>query len=134
MKMLLTILLITAPCVAGQELKDPIKPLIDALCKVESNNNPKAVGDGGKAVGILQIWPIMVKDVNRILHKEVYVLGDRTDPVKSRKICRVYLNHYGKGKSFEYLARIWNGGPKGYKKECTVKYWKKVQKELKCQP
>jgi hypothetical protein len=35
-----------------------------------------------------------------------------------------------KGASDEVLARIHNGGPKGYKKTATVKYWNKVKKEL----
>jgi hypothetical protein len=27
-------------------------------------------------------------------------------------------------------ARIWNGGPNGYKKKATLGYWAKVRKEL----
>jgi len=30
----------------------------------------------------------------------------------------------------EKVARIHNGGPKGYKKKATEKYWKKVLTEL----
>ena len=30
----------------------------------------------------------------------------------------------------EDRARIWNGGPNGYKKQATVKYWKKVKEHL----
>ena len=25
------------------------------------------------------------------------------------------------------IARMWNGGPRGYKKEATLKYWDKVR-------
>ena len=33
--------------------------------------------------------------------------------------------------TYEVYARIWNGGPDGWKKRSTLKYWKKVKKELK---
>ena len=126
-----TILLLSPVLIAGSTKPDPIDTLINALCAVESNHNPRAIGDGGQAVGILQIHPIMIKDVNRILRKDAYTLSDRKDPGKSRMICRVYLLHYGKGKSNEYLARIWNGGPSGHKKQATAKYWNKVKNILK---
>ena len=106
----------------------PIDTLIDALCFVESNNQPDAVGDKGLAVGILQIHPIMVKDVNRILGKTTYTLADRYDPARSRMMCRVYLLHYGG--TMEEMARKWNGGPSGHQKECTKKYWEKVKRKL----
>ena len=129
--LLILVFLVTASLGAGSDIKDSIDTLIDALCVVESNNKADAIGDGGLAVGILQIHPIMIKDANRILRKEVYTLGDRKDPVKSRKICRVFLLHYCKGRSLEYMARCWNGGPKGYRKKATLKYWAKVQSKLK---
>jgi soluble lytic murein transglycosylase-like protein len=126
------ITIVLLPLILGVAQAAPdLNDLIDALCIVESSNNPSAIGDGGQAVGILQIHPIMIKDVNRILGKDAYTLRDRLDPVKSRKICRVYLSHYGKGKQFDYLARIWNGGPSGWKKKCTEKYWLRVEKVLR---
>jgi hypothetical protein len=30
----------------------------------------------------------------------------------------------------EHRARIWNGGPKGFKRTSTVGYWEKVKKAL----
>ena len=70
--------------------------LLPLLAQVESNHNPRAVGDGGQAVGILQIHPIMVRDVNRILGKRRYRLHDRGDVRKSYGIAAVYLHHYGR--------------------------------------
>jgi len=104
--------------------------LIAALIIVESDGNPNAVGDKGQAIGILQIHPICVQDVNRILGEEKYTLIDRLDPIKSVEICIVYLNYYGKDKSVEQLARIWNGGPKGFKRKSTLPYWDKVKKVI----
>ena len=37
-----------------------------------------------------------------------------------------YMAAYGV-KGDEARARIWNGGPQGYRKKATLKYWKKVQ-------
>lgn len=97
--------------------------LIPALIAVESAGNPNAVGDNGLAVGVLQIHKCVVDDVNRIMGKEQFTYSDRRDPEKSVLMCKIYLSHYGKGKTIEQLARIWNGGPRGDKKASTKKYW-----------
>jgi len=107
-----------------------LEKLIPALIAVESRGNNHAIGDSGKAVGCLQIWPIMVEDVNRISHMH-YTFADRYDREKSIEMCRIYLNHYATNKPDEYAARIWNGGPQGYKKDSTKKYWEKVKRHLK---
>jgi len=109
--------------------------LWEAICTVESNGNPLAVGDGGRAAGIAQIWAITVKDVNRIAGTN-YTLNDRFDPEKSRQMFNLYVNHYGKGKSDGVKARIWNGGPNamratGQKKINLDRYFAKIQKHLK---
>ena len=43
--------------------------LVNAIIYVESRGNDSAIGDRGKAVGCLQIHPICVREVNRILRK-----------------------------------------------------------------
>ena len=103
--------------------------LWEAVCRVESNGNPLAVGDGGRAAGIAQIWAITVKDVNRFAGTK-FTLNDRFNVEKSRAIFHLYVNHYGKGKSDEVKARIWNGGPTGNKKRATIAYWNKIKKHL----
>ena len=109
--------------------------LWEAVCTVESGGNPLAVGDGGRAAGIAQIWAITVKDVNRIAGTK-FTLNDRFDAEKSRQMFNLYVNHYAKGKSDEIKAKIWNGGPNAMK--ATGKklgnlnaYWHKIQKNLK---
>lgn len=112
--------------------------LLDAIAIVESNCNDSAVGDNGNAVGRYQIWKTYVDDVNRIVHTS-YSYADRKDPVKAREMVKIYLRHYGRvyerrtGKpaTDEVLARIHNGGPRGYQKAATLKYWTKVRRELK---
>lgn len=109
---------------------DRYQTLLPAIEQVESGGKSDAVGDGGKAVGILQIHPIMVKDVNRILGEDRYTLADRLDPAKSREMFRVYSEHYSKGASDEVIARRWNAGPKGDKKPATLTYWAKVKAKM----
>ena len=103
--------------------------LLDAIQAVESNGNERAIGDNGKAVGAFQIHKIYVDDVNSF-SSEKFTYEDRNDKEKSQKIVKLYLEHYGKnyekktGKKAtnEVLARIHNGGPKGYNKEATKNY------------
>ena len=104
--------------------------LLKAIATVESNNDPNAYNADENAAGLYQIRPILLKDCNRILRKPRFKLADRFDPVKSGYIASIYLGHYGAGKSIEQLARIWNGGPLGYKKKSTKKYWEKVKKVM----
>ena len=109
--------------------------LLPALERVESSGNPTAIGDGGKALGILQIWEVVIIDVNRAKGTS-YVHADAFDPVKARAICRAYLSIYcterrlGRKPTMEDAARIWNGGPNGHKKAATKKYWHKVASAL----
>lgn len=112
-------------------LQEKIDHIIPLLCKIESNNDPNAIGDNGLAVGILQIQPIMIEDVNRILSlkriKKQYKLADRKDVIKSIEIANIFFRNYCNDNStLEELSRRWNGGPKGDKKEATKPYWNKI--------
>jgi len=107
-----------------------ISNLISALIIVESSGNDLAVGDGGKAIGPLQIHKAVIVDVNRITGSN-YRHSEMTNRAQARAVCEAYLRHYGKGASTEQLARRWNGGPKGDQKQATAAYWRKVQKEIK---
>ena len=83
----------------------------------------------------MQIWQAVVIDVNRIAGTN-YRHDDAFNRDKARAIARAYLNYYastkriGRVASEQDLARIWNGGPFGYRKSATLGYWVKVQKEL----
>lgn len=134
-KIFFFILLILSSSVKAVEVS---QNLLDAIQTVESNGNENAIGDNGKAVGAFQIHKIYVDDVNSF-SSEKFTYEDRNDKEKSQKIVKLYLEHYGKnyekktGKKAtnEVLARIHNGGPKGYNKEATKNYWKKVKNNLK---
>lgn len=113
--------------------------LISALTIVESGGRADAVGDNGKAYGILQIWDVVVQDVNKVFGTS-YVHKDAFNPTKARQICRYYLSHYATPARtagmdpYEAAARIWNGGPNGHRKAATIPYWAKVRKHLKLSP
>ena len=109
--------------------------LINAIIKVESNDNVNAIGDNGKAVGCMQIWKVVVDDVNKV-SKLKYNYNDRFNKEKSIEIFKLYINKYATAKRLgrtptdEDMARIWNGGPNGFKKAGTKQYWLKVKAEL----
>ena len=108
------------------------KSLVDALILVESAGNPNAFCKKENAVGCLQIRPIMVREVNRILRKQNsdkrFTKEDRWDCGLSKEMFYVWMNYHHKDSSDEIIARCWNGGPRGWKKQSTEHYWHKVQK------
>lgn len=83
--------------------------------------------------GPLQITTQLVDDVNRISpagHYR-YTYLDRLSEDKAIEMCIIYLMHYGTPQHLghiateEDLARMWNGGPDGWKKKATRDYWRK---------
>tara|TARA_R100000657_G_C4651954_1_gene96268 strand:+ start:354 stop:875 length:522 start_codon:yes stop_codon:yes gene_type:complete len=112
---------------------DNREELIEAMAFVESGGNPEIIGDlhlGSPSVGLLQIRPIMVREVNRILRKQGeekrFKLSDRKDANSSIEMFNIWADAYHCKSSYEKMARNWNGGPKGFKKPSTVHYWNKV--------
>lgn len=124
----------------------PLDKLIAAMIEVESNGDDNAIGRNGE-VGCLQIKEIVVKDVNRIIsttpafiHNDLFDMDDRYNRKKSIEICTIYMRYYGfkaSNENFSYnttmemCARIWNGGPNGWRLASTEKYWQKVQKAMR---
>jgi len=122
--------------------------LIETLIEVESNGNAKAIGDNGKAFGILQIHQVMVNEANRIGGTN-FTHQDMFSPTASRKVAEIVLGHYGRhiqkttGKpaTAKQLAFIWNGGGAAWKRVSSPindtkqtnleRYWSKVSKTLK---
>ena len=115
-----------------QQIIQNKKPLVDALILVESAGNPKAFNKKENAVGCLQIRPVMVREVNRILRKQKserrFTKEDRWDCGLSKEMFYIWANYHHQISNDEIIARNWNGGPRGYKKQSTEHYWHKVQK------
>ena len=103
--------------------------LIDAIIHVESRGDSMAYNAGEDAVGVLQIRPIMMREVNRLLQENKYTLKDRWSKSKSIEMFNVIKQHTTNPTN-ERLARNWNGGWNGYKKKSTLKYWQKVKTQL----
>ena len=114
-----------------------VDPLIQAMIMVESEGNDSAYHKREKAAGCLQIRPIMVREVNRILGIQKseleYTLEDRWSREKSIEMFHIVNGYHNKNSTYEEIARAWNGGPKWIKKSLTKRYWKRVQKQLKKQ-
>ena len=111
--------------------------LVYSLIQVESAGKDSCVGDKHlviPSVGCLQIRPIMVREVNRILkglgNTTRFKNKDRWSRKKSIQMFYVWKNFHHMKSTNEKIARNWNGGPRGYKRKRTLQYWIKVQKEL----
>jgi len=113
--------------------------IITALIAVESRGQVMAFNQAEDAAGILQIRPIMVKEVNRLLVMRgatpVFKNSDRWCPGKSRRMCTIFLMHqrdryldkFDKEPTLTQLAVSWNTGCI-FKNCCT--YEDKINKHL----
>ena len=102
--------------------------LLSALIQIESHGNDLARGKHGE-LGALQIKPIMVRDVNRIMGTS-YAHAQVTNRATSIFIANAYLSHYGKHLSDESLARLWQGGPNALRKNSSRAYGRRVMRKL----
>lgn len=110
-----------------------LNEILPVIKLVETNGNSKAIGDNGKAFGILQIHKICIDDVNRI-YGTFYTHDDAFDEGCSEEIFNLYINagvkhfvnKYDKQPTEQDIVRMWNGGfYTGYKKKATIKYYKR---------
>lgn len=90
-KMCVLVCVIAAPC--KLEITDDF---LDALACVESGGNPKAVGDNGRAIGLMQVWDIYWREANRIIRYPVFCADDRWDPEAAREMARIVLGYWGR--------------------------------------
>jgi hypothetical protein len=88
------------------------------------------VGDGGKALGPLQI--------HRAYHADSRVSGDYSrvaDLGYAKRVATAYLKRYAPqawaAGDVETLARIHNGGPRGHLKPATKGYAAKVRAQMR---
>jgi hypothetical protein len=93
------------------------------LMYLETGYDPLAVGDGGKAFGVLQIHQICIDDVNSRFNTQ-YKHSDAFQVACAEEIFILYISlgiekyckKYGSEPTEEDIVRLWNGGwPKGYK-------------------
>lgn len=106
------------------------------LKQVESLGDTKAVGDGGKAYGVLQIHKVCVDDINRYYNTN-YTHQDAFDESCAEEMFSLYIgmgielykSKHGVEPSEESIVRFWNGGIySGHKRQTTIKYYKRYLK------
>lgn len=121
-------------CVVESIQRHNRERLIDAIMYVESRYNTEAYCKREDAAGVLQIRPIMVREVNRILRlsdsDKRFTNEDRWSRDKSVEMFNIYADYHLPSGTSEQIARAWNGGPKGHKRSSTIKYWNKVKHKL----
>jgi len=129
------VLLVAVPAAAFWLTDDP---LWRAIIQVESGGNSRAFNPGSGAAGIAQITPKVVGDCNRILGRRRFTDDGRWDTRESMLMFHVYVNHWAKRyeketgteATDEVRARIWNGGPDGYRSPETRTYWERVKQQM----
>ena len=105
--------------------------LVAAIIAVESGGDDWARGRAGE-LGALQIRACVVRDVNRHFGLQ-YKHNDMTNRAAAIHVFDCYMKMYatekrlGRAVTDSDRARIWNGGPNGWKKKSTKSYGKKVQ-------
>jgi len=119
----------------SQRALDPIARLLEAIAWVESRGRTRAVGDRGRARGILQIhkpaWLDAIRYGRVNWPYERYVWSRP----HAEQVARWYWQRYApeayRTGNLEVLARIWNGGPRGHRRRSTLSYWRRVRAALR---
>jgi len=95
--------------------------MLQAIAKVESNENDLAVNISENAVGRYQIRPAYFREIQRICGLRgkpcTFTLADRQNATKAREMAEIYLNYWGeqyrkatgKAPTAEVYFKIHNG-------------------------
>lgn len=108
--------------------------LLAALIAIESGGNDHARGRHGE-LGALQVRPCVVADVNRIAGTS-YRWTQMTNRWAALGVFRIYTRHYcsaarlGRQATNQDVARVWHGGPDGWKRRKTLPYWRRVETKI----
>lgn len=110
--------------------------IVEILKQVESLGNNKAIGDNGRAYGILQIHNIYVVEVNQ-RYNTSYTHSDMFQENCAEEVFYLYMqyaserfcNKYNRAPTEEEIVRMHNGGLyRGYRIKATLKYYKRYLK------
>ena len=110
--------------------------LLDAIRKVESNGDCSKIGKVGE-LGCYQIRECFWIDALEHDPSIGGVYEDVIDKEYAEKCILAYWDRYATEKRLNRpvtdkdRARMHNGGPNGHKKTSTIKYWNKIQNELR---
>ena len=129
--MILTISLFSMASISANNIPE----IRDYLKIHESSGDISAIGDDGASFGILQIQSKAIWDVNNEFGTQ-YTHQDAFIESCAEEIFELYIQIWTcnlktkeKRPVTEYdIVRIWNGGPRGYKKRSTLGYLSKYKK------
>lgn len=110
---------------------NPYEAIWKATCKVESGNNPFAIGDKNlkkKSYGIVQIRESRLKDYYKKTGIK-YSVTDMFDVNKSKEVFMFYCSQYYPT-DVKSICCEWNAGPNWEKIKSVKKYHLKIQKAL----
>ena len=130
MKKILILVLLFSTTIGASNINE----IRNVLKHVETNYNLDAVGDGGDSFGILQIQEGVILDVNR-KYGTKYTHQDAFNEACAEEIFELYIQMWSKKLETKEqrpvteqdIVRIWNGGPRGYKRSSTLDYLEKYQ-------
>ncbi len=108
----------------GEILKD--QRLLMAIIEVESKGNPDIINFNEQALGLLQIRPVMIDEINRILREQgkikSFTLTDALDSTKAIEMYWIAQNYHNPANDVKRGCEVWNGKSK------TNKYYKRIKK------
>ena len=128
-------LLILALLITFKSVAHNLDSIVVGIAKIESNFDVNAIGDNGKAYGLLQIHKEVVDDVNRY-YGTTYTHDEMFDSICAVEVFQKYINigikryqkKYKKSPDIQHIVRMWNGGIyRGYRIDSTKKYWIKYK-------
>lgn len=133
MKRIIAAIMLASPAF-GEEAFIVKQEFFDAIRFVESTDG-RYYGDqdGGRSHGPYQISMAYLQDANEYLGTDYTLRQVIDDESVAREVMVGYWNRYlpkDREVTYELLARIHNGGPKGYEKESTLPYWEKVKAKM----
>lgn len=100
--------------------------LIESIWFVESScRTTPPDGDGGEAVGPLQLHGCVLADVNNY-YGTGFRASDARDLAIAKQIAAMYIRMWMDKRKTEIAARIFKGGPRGWRKKSTDEYWEKI--------
>lgn len=105
--------------------------LLRAVAQVESD-------DGATSANVYQLTQVWVDDISRIVGEEFTLEQLIKERYLAEDLIIRYWKYYGAqyearegvAPDYQVLARIHNGGPRGYAKAATRPYWEKVKRYL----
>jgi hypothetical protein len=137
MKKLITITVLLLA--AFTQAKPDLNHIVKVLRQIESHNEPSAIGDNGKAFGVLQIHKIYVQEVNNrfgttYTHKEMFQenCAEEVFFLYMEFAIERFERKYKRPVAEQDVVRMHNGGAfQGHRIESTKKYYNKYLKMSK---